>query len=82
MNRTVLRVMALLLGALVYQGRAVAEGDCPAWLLPRASLQDSLRQSPTGLFPDFFSSSVFPFVIDPAEQIVRIELNETTAAQA
>ena len=82
MNRTVLRVIALLLGAILYQGRAVAEGDCPAWLLPRASLQDSLRQSPTGLFPDFFSSPVFPFVIDPAEQIVRIELNEMTVAQA
>ena len=74
MNRTVLCGIALLLGAVVFQGRTVAEGDCPAWLLPRASLQDSLRQSPTGLFPDFYSSPVFPFVIDPNEEIVRIKL--------
>jgi hypothetical protein len=82
MNRTVLCGIALLLGAVVFQGRTVAEGDCPAWLLPRASLQDSLRQSPTGLFPDFYSSPVFPFVIDPNEEIVRIELKEMTATQA
>lgn len=82
MNRTVLFVIALMLGAVVCQGRAVAEGDCPAWLLPRSSLEKLLIESPTGLFPDFYSSPVFPFVIDSTEQTVRIELKEMTAVQA
>ena len=81
MNRAVLYVIAFMLGAVVCQGRAVAEGDCPEWLLPRSSLEKLLIESPTGLFPDFYSSPVFPFVIDSTEQTVRIELKEMTVAQ-
>ena len=82
MNRAVLYVIAFMVGAVVCQGRALAEGGCPAWLLPRSSLEKLLIESPTGLFPDFYSSPVFPFVINLTEQTVRIELKEMTAVQA
>ena len=82
MNRKVLSVVVFMLAAMVCRGKAVADDDCPAWLVPRVSLENVLKESPTGLFPDFYSSALFPFVIDPTEQIVRIELKAMTVAQA
>ena len=82
MNRNGHLFMVVVLGAVGCLGGVVAEDDCPLWLSPRASLENLLKESPTGLFPDFYSSPVFPFVIDPTEQIVRIELKAMTVAQA
>ena len=77
-----LTTMALCVGVVMCQGVLLAADTRPSWLLPQASPESFLEKSPTGLFPDFYSSPVFPFVIDPNEEIVRIELKEMTAAQA
>ena len=77
-----LTTMALCVGVVMGQGVLLAADTRPSWLLPQASPESFLEKSPTGLFPDFYSSPVFPFVIDPNEEIVRIELKEMTAAQA
>ena len=82
MNRNGLLFILVVLGAVGCLGGVVAEDVCPLWLSPKASLENLLKESPTGLFPDFYSSPVFPFVIDPTEQIVRIELKAMTVAQA
>ena len=77
-----LTTMALCVGVVMCQGVLLAADTRPSWLLPQASPESFLEKSPTGLFSDFYSSPVFPFVIDPNEEIVRIELKEMTAAQA
>lgn len=77
-----LTTMALCVGVVMCQGVLLAADTRPSWLLPQASPESFLEKSPTGLFPDFYSSPVFTFVIDPNEEIVRIELKEMTAAQA
>ena len=82
MNCKFLAVIALLVEAVVCQGWVVADDSCPSWLLPRVDLENLLRKSPTGLFPDFYAAPVFPFVIEPAEQTVRVELKEMTASEA
>ena len=82
MIHSLVSAIVLFLGVVVCQGWLFAADIRPSWLLPQASLQELLRESPTGQLPDFYSSPVFPFVIDPAEQIVRIELKEATATQA
>jgi len=82
MIRTFLTTMALCVGVVMCQGVLLAADTRPSWLLPQACLESFLEKSPTGLFPDFYSSPVFPFVIDPNEEIVRIELKEMTAAEA
>ena len=82
MNCKFLAVIALLVEAVVCQGWVVADDSCPSWLLPRVGLENLLRKSPTGLFPDFYAAPVFPFVIEPAEQTVRVELKEMTASEA
>ena len=79
MIHSLLSAMALFVGVVVCQGVMFAADTRPSWLLPQAS-EGFLKESPTGLFPDFYSSPVFPFVIDPNEQIVKIELKEMTAA--
>ena len=82
MNCNRLCLIAMFMGVVVCQGWVAANDSRPSWLLPGASLQNSLQQSSTGLFPDFYSAPAFPFVIEPAEQIVRIELKEMSAAEA
>ena len=82
MIHSLLSAMALFVGVVACQGVMFAADTRPSWLLPQARLAGFLEESPTGLFPDFYSSPAFPFVIDPNEQIVRIELKEMTAAHA
>ena len=50
MNRNGHLFMVVVLGAVGCLGGVVAEDDCPLWLSPRASLENLLKESPTGLF--------------------------------
>ena len=71
MNRNGHLFMVVVLGAVGCLGGVVAEDDCPLWLSPRASLENLLKESPTGLFPDFYSSPVFSL---PAVRVLLLLL--------
>ena len=81
MTGTFIRVL-LCLCALSCSKYGIAGDSVPSWLLSRPRLENLLKRSVTKLFPDFYAEPSLPFVVDPDEQIVHIEINSMSANEA